>query len=67
MCHSTCCNNTASEHRMMLRLMVDDLVHWARDYKARRGGGGGGGVSSPSSCQGRLLFDLLADSIVLIT
>jgi hypothetical protein len=33
-CHSTCCNNTASEHRMMERLMVDDLVHWARDYKA---------------------------------
>jgi pullulanase-type alpha-1,6-glucosidase len=30
---STCCQNTATEHRMMERLMVDDLVHWARDYK----------------------------------
>lgn len=33
MCHSTCCNNTASEHAMMLRLMIDDIVHWARTYK----------------------------------
>jgi pullulanase len=31
--NSTCCANTASEHRMMEKLMVDDLVHWARDYK----------------------------------
>jgi pullulanase-type alpha-1,6-glucosidase len=30
---STCCANTASEHRMMEKLMVDDLVHWARDYR----------------------------------
>lgn len=30
---STCCNNTASEHYMMSRLIVDDLVHWARTYK----------------------------------
>ena len=30
---STCCQNTATEHVMMERLMVDDLVHWARDYK----------------------------------
>ncbi|MBN2566427.1 MAG: pullulanase-type alpha-1,6-glucosidase, partial [Candidatus Eisenbacteria bacterium] len=30
---STCCQNTATEHYMMERLMVDDLVHWARDYK----------------------------------
>jgi len=30
---STCCQNTATEHTMMRRLMVDDLVHWARDYK----------------------------------
>ena len=30
---STCCNNTASEHYMMDRLIVDDLVHWAKDYK----------------------------------
>jgi pullulanase-type alpha-1,6-glucosidase len=31
--NSTCCNNTASENRMMERLIVDDLVHWARTYK----------------------------------
>jgi pullulanase len=31
--NSTCCNNTASEHLMMERLIVDDLVHWAKDYK----------------------------------
>lgn len=31
--NSTCCANTAGEHRMMEKLMVDDLVHWARDYK----------------------------------
>ncbi|MFH1279050.1 MAG: pullulanase-type alpha-1,6-glucosidase [Candidatus Eisenbacteria bacterium] len=30
---STCCANTATEHAMMERFMVDDLVHWARDYK----------------------------------
>jgi hypothetical protein len=30
---STCCNNTASEHLMMERLIVDDLVHWVKDYK----------------------------------
>jgi len=30
---STCCQNTATEHYMMERLMVDDLVHWATDYK----------------------------------
>ena len=30
---STCCNNTASEHAMMRRLMVDDAVHWAVDYR----------------------------------
>ena len=30
---STCCPNTASEHRMMERFIGDDLVHWARDYK----------------------------------
>jgi len=30
---STCCQNTATEHTMMRRLMIDDLVHWARDYK----------------------------------
>lgn len=30
---SSCCANTASEHRMMERLMVDTAVRWARDYK----------------------------------
>ncbi|KAK9832555.1 hypothetical protein WJX81_008597 [Elliptochloris bilobata] len=32
-CNSTCCNNTATEHAMAGRLVVDDLVHWARAYK----------------------------------
>jgi pullulanase len=31
---STCCPNTATEHAMMARLMVDSVVSWARDYKA---------------------------------
>jgi len=31
--HSTCCENTASEHAMMEKLMVDSIVTWARDYK----------------------------------
>ncbi|QHN78603.1 hypothetical protein HN51_055823 [Arachis hypogaea] len=31
--HSTCMNNTASEHFMVERLIVDDLVHWAVNYK----------------------------------
>ena len=30
---STCCPNTASEHAMMEKLMVDSVVTWARDYK----------------------------------
>ena len=30
---STCCANTASEHRMMQKLMTDSVVTWARDYK----------------------------------
>ncbi len=30
---STCCQNTASEHLMMEKLMVDSIVTWARDYK----------------------------------
>ena len=30
---STCCQNTATEHSMMERFLVDDLVHWATDYK----------------------------------
>jgi len=30
---STCCENTASEHAMMRKLMVDSVVTWAKDYK----------------------------------
>ena len=30
---STCCENTASEHHMMAKLMTDSLEVWARDYK----------------------------------
>jgi pullulanase/glycogen debranching enzyme len=30
--NSTCCANTATEHRMMGRLMIDSAVTWARDY-----------------------------------
>jgi pullulanase-type alpha-1,6-glucosidase len=30
---STCCPNTATEHNMMEKLMVDSLVTWAREYK----------------------------------
>lgn len=30
---STCCQNTASEHAMMRRLMVDSVVTWAKEYK----------------------------------
>ena len=30
---STCCENTATEHAMMEKLMVDSIVTWARDYK----------------------------------
>jgi pullulanase-type alpha-1,6-glucosidase len=30
---STCCQNTASEHNMMEKLMVDSLVTWAGEYK----------------------------------
>jgi pullulanase len=30
---STCCANTATEHAMMDRLIVDSVVTWARDYK----------------------------------
>ncbi len=29
---STCCDNTATEHAMMAKLMTDSLVVWARDY-----------------------------------
>ncbi|MEA2023050.1 MAG: pullulanase-type alpha-1,6-glucosidase [Actinomycetota bacterium] len=30
---STCCANTATEHQMMQKLMVDSVVTWARAYK----------------------------------
>ena len=30
---STCCSNTATEHRMMARLMRDSVAMWARDYR----------------------------------
>ncbi|WP_027892667.1 pullulanase-type alpha-1,6-glucosidase [Calidithermus chliarophilus] len=30
---STCCQNTATEHRMMEKLMVDSVVLWAKAYK----------------------------------
>ena len=33
LCTSACCNNTAPEHLMFERLIVDDTVHWARNYK----------------------------------
>ena len=31
--NSTCCANTASEHRMMEKLMLDSLALWAREYR----------------------------------
>ncbi|MGZ6144029.1 MAG: alpha-1,6-glucosidase domain-containing protein, partial [Myxococcales bacterium] len=30
---SSCCANTATEHHMMGKLMVDTVARWARDYK----------------------------------
>lgn len=30
---SSCCSDTASEHRMMEKLMIDSVKHWARTYK----------------------------------
>ncbi|CAM2977394.1 pullulanase-type alpha-1,6-glucosidase [Vibrio rarus] len=30
--NSTCCDNTATEHLMMGKLMIDSLVTWAKDY-----------------------------------
>ncbi|TDK26250.1 DUF3372 domain-containing protein [Luteimonas aestuarii] len=29
---STCCENTATEHAMMAKLMIDSAVRWTRDY-----------------------------------
>ncbi|MFC3688618.1 pullulanase-type alpha-1,6-glucosidase [Aquipuribacter hungaricus] len=31
--NSTCCSNTATEHAMMEKLMVDSVVTWAKEYK----------------------------------
>ena len=31
--NSTCCDNTATEHEMMEKLMVDTLVSWAKYFK----------------------------------
>ncbi|MGB7983023.1 MAG: pullulanase-type alpha-1,6-glucosidase [Candidatus Nanopelagicales bacterium] len=30
---STCCSNTATEHAMMGKLMIDSVVTWAKEYK----------------------------------
>jgi pullulanase/glycogen debranching enzyme len=30
---STCCDNTATEHRMMARLMADSVLTWAREHR----------------------------------
>lgn len=30
---STCCANTATENRMMAKLMIDTAVRWVRDYR----------------------------------
>lgn len=31
--HTCCCNNTATEHAMCERLVVDDCVYWAKSFK----------------------------------
>jgi pullulanase-type alpha-1,6-glucosidase len=31
--NSTCCQNTATEHAMMRKLMIDSVVTWATEYK----------------------------------
>ncbi|KAK9797016.1 hypothetical protein WJX73_006576 [Symbiochloris irregularis] len=33
LCTSACCNNTAPEHAMCERLIIEDCVHWAQHYK----------------------------------
>ena len=30
---STCCDNTATEHRMMGKLMIDSVALWAKEYR----------------------------------
>ena len=34
LCGSCCGANTASEHAMLERMIVDDVLHWALNYKA---------------------------------
>lgn len=31
--HSTCCDNTATEHRMMAKLMIESAALWAKHYR----------------------------------
>lgn len=31
--NSSCCSDTATEHRMMEKLMIDTVVFWAKNYK----------------------------------
>lgn len=31
--NSTCCSNTATEHAMMEKLMIDSVLTWAKEYK----------------------------------
>ena len=33
LCTSACCNNTAPEHAMLERLIIEDALHWVRQYK----------------------------------
>ena len=35
LCTSACCNNTAPEHAMMERIILDDTMHWVTQYKVR--------------------------------
>lgn len=35
LCTSACCNNTAPEHLMFERLIVEDIVHWTKTYKVQ--------------------------------
>jgi len=30
---STCCDNTAAEHKMMEKLIIDSVILWAKEYK----------------------------------
>ncbi len=30
---STCCDNTATEHRMMAKLMIESAAHWVQHYR----------------------------------